>query len=322
MDQAGHVELRAEVARHPGLASVATISVAESIDSLGGGGNVDQRIVVRGLGQQPAQLIAHPAEPLWQLGGDRLAAGIVDLEVEHRRLPRFRRSLRWHDKNQHGKHRPDRFHPAARPRGAIARAAVATAGALLLMTALGTAQAQPKDPEWPCIQPLVPSLSPGQIWQGPPIDDVGTAWRDDSEVAELVERVTSRRMSLPDAAAATTRFAEQLTIDRTRRMTLFFAGAFEDINESRSQAIAAIRRYARSQIALVDRMSAQVREVESLEADPSGDAERIADLKEGIEMDRRVFADRRRALRPLCEQPVLLEQRLGVLARAAMAQLD
>ncbi|NNG05905.1 MAG: hypothetical protein HKM95_17635 [Inquilinus sp.] len=191
----------------------------------------------------------------------------------------------------------------------------------MLATALPAA-AQPKDPDWPCVQRLVPTLSPGQIWQGPPIDDLGAAWRDDPEVAALVERVTSRRMSLEDATAATDRFAGELRHDRTRRLTLFFAGTFEQINESRMQAIAAIRRYARTQVVLIDRLSAQVREIENLEADLAADAERIRDLGESIEMDRRIFADRRRALRPLCEQPVLLEERLGVLARAAMVHLD
>ena len=72
---------------------------------------------------------------------------------------------------------------------------------------------------------------------------------------------------------------------------------------------------------MVDALSAEVAELEALQLDPVANADRIQDLAGSIEINRRIFADRRRALRPLCEQPVLLEERLGALARTIMAHL-
>lgn len=167
----------------------------------------------------------------------------------------------------------------------------------------------------------MPALAPGQIWQGPPIDRIGRVWSDDPEIARLVGRVTARRMPVDDAVAEIEAFAAALDHDRGPRLTLLFAGIFQRIDDQRGDAIAAIKRYTRAQRGMVDALSAEVAELERLNQDPGGNATRIADLSAAIEIERRIFADRRRALRPLCEQPVLLEERLGALARAIMAHL-
>ena len=77
----------------------------------------------------------------------------------------------------------------------------------------------------------------------------------------------------------------------------------------------------RAQRTVVDALSDQVAALEALQRDPAANADEIADLTAGVEISRRIFADRRRALRPLCEQPVVLEERLGALARVIMASL-
>ena len=191
-----------------------------------------------------------------------------------------------------------------------------------MLASVSAAQAQPhQDPDWPCIQRLVPTLAAGQIWAGPPIDDIGNRWSDDRDVAGVVSSVTSRRVSIEDAVDDAKAFAEGLEPGEQERLTLLFAGIFQRINESRTNAITSIKRYMRSQRGMVDALSAEVSELEQLQQDPAADAERIAELTGSIEINQRIFADRRRALRPLCEQPVLLEERLGALARAIMAHL-
>ncbi len=190
------------------------------------------------------------------------------------------------------------------------------------MISASAASAQPhQDPDWPCIQRLVPTLAAGQIWAGPPIDDIGGQWADDRDVAGLVNAVTSRRTPIEDAVDQAKAFAQGVEPGQEHRLTLLFAGIFQRINESRTDAITAIKRYMRSQRGMVDSLSAEVAELEVLQQDPAANAERIEDLTGSIEINRRIFADRRRALRPLCEQPVLLEERLGALSRAIMAHL-
>ena len=36
--------------------------------------------------------------------------------------------------------------------------------------------ADPRNPDWPCVQVKVPELSVAAVWAGPSLDDVGRAW--------------------------------------------------------------------------------------------------------------------------------------------------
>lgn len=200
--------------------------------------------------------------------------------------------------------------------------AAGVAGIFVAAATFGAAAQPRQDPDWPCIQRLVPTLSAGQVWQGPPIDEIGTQWSDDPEIVSLVNTVTSRRIPIDEAVDRTEAFAGGLDAGGHRRLTILFAGIFHRIDESRADVITAIKRYTRAQRTMVDAISAEVAELEELRQEPVKNAERIQDLAGSIEINRRIFADRRRALRPLCEQPVLMEERLGALARTIMAHLD
>ncbi len=195
------------------------------------------------------------------------------------------------------------------------------AGFVLAASASGVSAQPEQDPDWPCIQRLVPTLAAGQIWSGPPIDAIGDQWSADGDVAGIVNAVTSRRVPIEEAVDQAKAFAEGLDPGDQDRLVLLFAGIFQRIDEARSDAITAIKRYMRAQRGMVDALSAEVAELEALQLDPAANADRIQDLTGSIEINRRIFADRRRALRPLCEQPVLLEERLGALARTIMAHL-
>lgn len=138
-------------------------------------------------------------------------------------------------------------------------------------------------------------------------------------MAGVVTTVTSRQVPIEEAVDRAKAFSAGLEPGEDERLTLLFAGIFQRISESRTDAITAIKRYMRSQRGMVDALSAEVAQLEELQQDPAANADRIADLTRSIEINRRIFADRRRALRPLCEQPVLLEERLGALARTIAA---
>ena len=195
------------------------------------------------------------------------------------------------------------------------------AGILAVMAAFAATAQPQQDPDWPCVQRLVPSLSAGQIWRGPPIDEFGGQWPGDPEIVSLVDAVTSRRVPIDEAVDRTDAFASGLDAAQTERLTVLFAGIFQRIDESRTSSITAIKRYSRAQRTKVDAISAELAELEELRKEPAKNAERIQDLAGSIEINRRIFADRHQALRPLCEQPVLMEERLGALARAIMAHL-
>lgn len=189
---------------------------------------------------------------------------------------------------------------------------------LLLAGAPATAPAADRDPDWPCVQILVPTLSPGQIWTGEPIEGKEESWRDMPALQPIVKRVTDPATDVEAEEAVIDRFAETLGPDRNAALTALFAGVFDTLNRERTEAIAAVRRYARNQRAMLDRIDAGLGRARGL---PPESPEAVA-LRDEIAWQRRILDERRRYQTAVCDQPVRLERKLGRLARAIAAHLD
>ena len=119
----------------------------------------------------------------------------------------------------------------------------------------------PKDPGWPCIQRLVPKISPGMMWAGPPVEKFGDAWRENEKIRGLAEKLAARRTQMEDAKAAIKAFASDLGQDKDRKLSLLFAGALALINTERADIISGIRRYAERQGGLADRIESRAAEI-------------------------------------------------------------
>ncbi|MBE7199612.1 MAG: hypothetical protein INR70_17665 [Parafilimonas terrae] len=71
--------------------------------------------------------------------------------------------------------------------------------ATTLLALAGPALAQPKtDPDWPCVQRKVATLSPGQFWTGPDLGAASAEWGNDNEAAALAQKIASRRTELQE----------------------------------------------------------------------------------------------------------------------------
>lgn len=186
----------------------------------------------------------------------------------------------------------------------------------------GTAAAGGADPDWPCVQRLVPELSAAAVWDGPAFEKFLKSWQDRSMVRELVSEAASQRTHLEEAEKAITAFAGTLGADKDATLTAAFAGIFSTINDDRSQLIAGIKRFARNQQRLAAKIRDLSAEMEALSAKgvPENDARR-QQLHEQWAWDTRIHKDREGSLRAVCEQPVALEQRLFVLTRAIRASM-
>lgn len=184
---------------------------------------------------------------------------------------------------------------------------------LLLLPAIASAQPA-RAPDWPCVQVLVPDLSPGQIWAGPPIEPL-PPWRDDPLASRAVQDL-AREATEPEERLD--RLVDEAGPRRDEVLTLTFAGVFETLDAERAAAIASIRRYAHGQTALSRRIADILGEMEAL---PAGDPRRDA-LVDELAMDRRILDERRRSLGAVCDQPVTVERRLGGLARAIAARME
>jgi len=138
-----------------------------------------------------------------------------------------------------------------------------------------------------------------------------------------VATVSARRIPLDEAQKAVKKFASRLGSDKNARLTALFAGVFDTINKDREVFIQGIKRYARRQHALGEKIARETVELEDLRSAGTPETETVREqLSERLNWDIRIFEDRERSLAAVCEQPVLLEQTLFALAREIMTHLD
>jgi hypothetical protein len=205
---------------------------------------------------------------------------------------------------------------------AVLRLAFVACAILPALTAGVSRAASSTDPDWPCIQPKVPQIAAGQVWNGPPVDEIGESWREDPAIADLAQKLSERRTSLEEAKTLIGDFAASRQGDKSRPLTALFAGTLTLINSERASIIAGIGRYAKRQRALSKKIEDEMAELSQLPQDDSEDSvAQRQDLLDVQAWDVRIFQEREKSLRYVCEQPVLLEQRAFAIGREIQAHL-
>jgi hypothetical protein len=196
---------------------------------------------------------------------------------------------------------------------------LSAAGACLLLASATVAAAPAED--WPCVQRKVPELSVAAIWMGPPLDEAAPGWRTDPDISRLVERLAARRTSQVEARQAIAELASSSGAAKGRKLQALIAGLIETVNAERGEVIAGLERFGAAQ----KKMAAQLREenarLAGLRADAKADPARLNELSEHLVWSLRVFEERQKSLRFVCEVPVLIEQRLFALSRAIQEAL-
>ncbi len=201
--------------------------------------------------------------------------------------------------------------------------------ALGLVLLAAPASAQPRqDPDWPCVQRKVATLSPGQFWTGPDIAAAGD-WGSDNDAAVLAQKIASRRTELPQVGPLLDEFAGKFGTDKDgkdKALTRVYAGVFEVINGERDKIVGGIGRYAQGQRRMAERIRDEADKISQTKDAPSAtDATELpkdqSDLETKFAWDRRIFQERSQSLTYVCEVPQLLEQRLGEIARLIQARL-
>jgi hypothetical protein len=182
----------------------------------------------------------------------------------------------------------------------------------------GALAAADDDPDWPCVQRLVPEIAPAVIWSGPPLDAVdGTA---SPLIDQLAVELAARRVPIEDAAAQVEKFAQTLNDEQKQKeLTQLFARTLEIINHDRTSIIKGIKKYARGERALAETIREKNEQLSKLAADQVVERDTLIAERD---WDVRIYDDRRSSLSYLCEQPVLLEQRAFALARTIVSHLD
>ncbi|WP_159718474.1 hypothetical protein [Geminicoccus flavidas] len=200
--------------------------------------------------------------------------------------------------------------------------AVLGLAAALLAPAPLLAAPQPEAPDWPCVQRLVPELSTAAVWQGPPIDQALDEWRTHPEVVELINEIAPRRVPVETAEATAVGFIAADPAERERRASLLFAGLFDTLNQERGEVIAGLERLTRRQREFVRSIEADAARLRALQKDPGADPAAVKELTDRVTWQTRIFEERRRTIRYVCEVPVLIEKRLFVLGRAMQGAMQ
>ena len=201
-------------------------------------------------------------------------------------------------------------------------------GVLVALFAMKTAllsathAADQRYPNWPCVQPKVPQMSAAAMWDGPSIADVGNSWQDDPAIKDLVTRLAPRRTPLDAAQKAIAGFVTGSAKEKQDKAKKLFAGLFDTLSQERSEVMSGIERVARNEKELGDKIRSDVDALHALEDKPGEDQAKITTLASEVEWSTRIFEDRRKTIRYVCEVPTTIEQRVFALARAIKQSLD
>jgi hypothetical protein len=196
-------------------------------------------------------------------------------------------------------------------------------GALLLLTATERSlAADPRYPDWPCTQAKVPEISLAAVWAGPPLDDIKDKWKDDAKVSALVAKLAARRTSLDDAQKLITEFLTAPATDKATTGKLLFAGLFDSLNAQRTSVMNGLERITRKQREAADKIRSDVSALHALQDASPPDQPRIDELSNQMVWQTRIFEDRQRVVKFVCEVPTAIDQRLFALGRMIQQEIE
>ena len=195
----------------------------------------------------------------------------------------------------------------------------------VLLAGLGSSvalAADPRYPDWPCAQAKVPEISLPAVWAGPPLDDVRDKWKGDPKTSALVTRLSARRTPLDEAEKDIKEFLAGAASDKVTAGKLLFAGLFDTLNAQRSSVMNGLERVMRKQREAAEKVRDDTLALQALQSAPSPDQSRIDELSNQLLWETRIFEDRRRVVKYVCEVPTAIDQRLFALGRAIQQEIE
>lgn len=186
-----------------------------------------------------------------------------------------------------------------------------------------SAISQDVDPEWPCIQRLVPRVSPAVMWPVPVDESMSKAWRKDVNIRKLAERLGDLDEFTDDDSAAIELFADSVSeADKELQLSLLAVGVVDVTNRVRTHYIKGIKRFTLQQIAISQQIENTLNELSLLEGKANKDiGSEQMEIEETLRWHERVYDQREKTIGLLCEEPVELEQRLSDVLRDAAQYL-
>jgi len=182
--------------------------------------------------------------------------------------------------------------------------------------------ADPRYPDWPCAQAKVPEISLAAVWAGPPLDDNDAKWKNDAKVSALVSKLAARRTPLEEAEKAITEFLTGSAAEKITTGKLLFAGLFDSLNAQRSSVLNGLERVTRKQREAADKIRSDTLALQALQGASPPDQPKIDELSNQLVWETRIFEDRRRVIKFVCEVPTAIDQRLFALGRVIQQEME
>jgi hypothetical protein len=182
--------------------------------------------------------------------------------------------------------------------------------------------ADPRYPDWPCAQPKVPEISLAAVWAGPPLDDASDKWKDDPKVSAMVEKLAARKLPLDDAQKAVTDFLASPGTDKAAAGKLLFAGLFDTLNAQRSSVMSGLERVMRKQREAADKIRADTVTLQGLQDAATPDQSKVDEFGNQLVWETRIFEDRRRVVKFVCDVPTTIDRRLFALGRTIAQDME
>ena len=168
----------------------------------------------------------------------------------------------------------------------------------------------------------MPEISLAAVWAGPPLDDVKDKWKNDAKVSALVPKLAARRTPLEEAQKAITEFLASSAADKATAGKLLFAGLFDTLNAQRSSVLNGLERVTRKQRDAADKIRADTLAMQALQGASPPDQTKIDELGNQLVWQTRIFEDRRRVVKFVCEVPTAIDQRLFALGRVIQQEME
>lgn len=177
----------------------------------------------------------------------------------------------------------------------------------------------PSTTDWPCPQRKVAKLGASDLqWQGAPVDGV-KGWREDRDIAKLVETLSNRRIAIEQAIGSLKTYAAALpTTERTGKLTLVFAGLLDTVNNYRASVITGIERFNRRQKLRSAEIEQEGQKLAELQRAADKDPAAKIEYQKALELydwNTRVFEERRQNLPLACEIPPAIDGRIFEVVR-------
>ncbi|RXT36584.1 hypothetical protein [Bradyrhizobium betae] len=199
---------------------------------------------------------------------------------------------------------------------------VAIAVVALAVASPAARAADPRYPNWPCAQAKVPEISLAAVWAGPELGDAETKWRDDAKVTALVSKLSARKTPMDEAEKSVKEFLAGSASDKTANAKLLFAGLFDTLNAQRSQVMNGLERVSRKQREAADKIREETIALQALQGAASRDDTKVEALSNELIWKTRIFEDRNKVVRFVCEVPTAIDQRLFALGRMIQQELE